>query len=105
MSKVGIANLLGAVSRVSEDETPYYHSAAPFIINIISTWSDTKENEKNIKWARDLWNAVQPISTGGVYVNFMMVEGANRVIAAYGKEKYERLTALKNSTTQQTFSA
>ncbi len=59
-------------------------------------WSDVTKNEENIKWARDLWNAVQPFVTGGVYVNFMMTEGADRVMAAYGKKKYERLVTLKN---------
>jgi len=84
------------VNRVKDDETPYSHRDAPFIINIISMWSDTMKNEENIKWARDLWNAVQPFATGGVYVNFLMTEGADRIMAAYGKKKYERLVALKN---------
>jgi len=96
MSKIIIGHLLGAVNRVKDDETPYSHRDAPFIINIISMWSDTTKNEENIKWARDLWNAVQPFATGGVYVNFLMTEGADRVMAAYGKKKYERLVALKN---------
>ncbi len=96
MSKIMIGHLLGAVNRVSDDETPYSHRDAPFIINIISMWSDTTKNEENIKWARDLWNAVQRFATGGVYVNFLMTEGADRVMAAYGKKKYERLVTLKN---------
>jgi hypothetical protein len=96
MSKILIGHLLGAVNSVMDDETPYSHRDAPFIINIISMWSDTTKNEENIKWARDLWNAVQPFATGGVYVNFLMTEGADRVMAAYGKKKYERLVALKN---------
>jgi FAD/FMN-containing dehydrogenase len=39
---------------------------------------------------------MQPFSTGGVYVNFLGNEGEDRVRAAYGGEKYERLVALKN---------
>ncbi len=96
MSKMLIANLLGAVKRVGDDKTPYSHRDAPFIINIVGMWSDVTKNDENIKWARDLWNAVQPFATGGVYVNFLMTEGADRVMAAYGKKKYERLAALKN---------
>lgn len=96
MSKILIAHLLGAVSRVGDDKTPYSHRDAPFIINIVGMWQDTTKNEENIKWVCDLWNAVQPFATGGVYVNFLMTEGADRVMAAYGKKKYERLVALKN---------
>ena len=38
---------------------------------------------------------MQPFSFGGVYVNFLGEEGEERVRAAYGEEKFERLTALK----------
>ncbi|MCX9028321.1 MAG: BBE domain-containing protein [Candidatus Methanoperedens sp.] len=31
-----------------------------------------------------------------MYVNFLMAEGADRIMAAYGKKKYERLVTLKN---------
>lgn len=96
MSKILIGQLLGAVNRVSNNETPYNHRDAPFIINIVSMWSDTTKNEENIKWAKALWDAVQPFATGGVYVNFLMAEGTDRIMAAYGKENYERLVMLKN---------
>jgi FAD/FMN-containing dehydrogenase len=41
---------------------------------------------------------MQPYSTGGVYVNYLgqeADEGADRVKAAYGPEKCQRLAALK----------
>jgi FAD/FMN-containing dehydrogenase len=49
----------------------------------------------HIGWARDLWNAMRPFSTGGVYANNLGEEGADRVQAAYG-ENYPRLAALKS---------
>lgn len=96
ISKMVITHLLGSVSRVGDGETSYSHRNAPFIINIISMWQDATKNDENIKWTRDLWNAVQPFTTGGVYVNFIMTEGTDRVMAAYGKKNYERLVVLKN---------
>jgi FAD/FMN-containing dehydrogenase len=42
---------------------------------------------------------MQPFATGGVYVNYLgreADEGAERIKAAYGAEKYQRLVALKN---------
>ena len=38
---------------------------------------------------------MEPFTTGGVYVNYLGDEGADRVKAAYGAN-YERLVALKN---------
>ena len=58
---------------------------------------DPAEDERTIAWVRRLWEALRPFSSGGVYVNFQMGdEGEDRVRAAYGPEKYERLVALKN---------
>ena len=46
------------------------------------------------EWARTFWSALEPYHTG-VYVNFLMDEGEERVRQAYGPEKYDRLQALK----------
>ncbi len=39
---------------------------------------------------------MQPFTSDAVYVNFLGVEGEERVRAAYGTERYEQLVALKN---------
>jgi FAD/FMN-containing dehydrogenase len=41
-----------------------------------------------------MFEAMQPFGTG-VYVNFLGEEGEERVRAAYGREKYERLARIK----------
>ena len=46
---------------------------------------------------RRLWEGLRPFSFGGVYVNFLSDEGEDRVRAAYGPAKYERLVALKDA--------
>ena len=65
----------------------------------IGQCADSGEAEACIRWAREFWDAMQPHSTGSVYVNYLgreADEGADRVKAAYGPEKYQRLVALKN---------
>jgi hypothetical protein len=47
-----------------------------------------------MRWARELWSAVRPYSTGGVYANNLGDEGEDRVRDAYGAN-YARLAALK----------
>jgi FAD/FMN-containing dehydrogenase len=49
-----------------------------------------------MQWTRDFEAAMRPHSTGGVYVNFLGEEGADRIKAAYGPAKYARLAALKS---------
>ncbi len=73
--------------------------------------SGRQENFNNPKhrafeWAREFWDVVQPWSTGGVYVNYLgreAEEGAGRIEAAYGAEKYARLVALKNKYDPKNF--
>jgi FAD/FMN-containing dehydrogenase len=51
-------------------------------------------------WGRELWAALQPFAADGVYVNYLgdaIVEGQDRVRAAYGSATYERLAALKRT--------
>ena len=96
LSDVKVIPLGGAFSRVDEGETALGHRSAPWIININSRWSDPEESDRHIHWTRELWQAVQPYSTGGVYVNFLGDEGEDRVRDAYGPDKYRRLVALKD---------
>jgi Berberine and berberine like len=38
----------------------------------------------------------EPSPTGGAYINFLSAEGEERVRAAYGAQKFDRLRALKD---------
>jgi FAD/FMN-containing dehydrogenase len=95
LSQVHIQHLQGAVGRVGEADTAFSHRNAAFVVNIVSKWRDTTRSERHIQWTRELAGAINPFSTGGVYVNFLGNEGDNRVRAAYGPEKYLRLSELK----------
>ncbi|WP_292243061.1 FAD-binding oxidoreductase [Mesorhizobium sp.] len=85
----------GAISRIPIAETPYANRDALYDCFPISIWDNPADDEAHIRWARDLWDAMRPFSTGGVYANNLGEEGTDRVLAAYG-ENYPRLAALKN---------
>ncbi len=98
LSSVAIEHLGGAVGRVGRDETAFNERDEQYNLIVTSIWRDPKESERNIQWARELWESMQPFSTGSVYVNYLgqeRDEGSERVRAAYGA-KYDRLVALKN---------
>ncbi len=84
----------GAIARVPATATAYAQRDAGYDCFPVSTWDDPAEDEANIRWARDLWTAMRPFSTGGVYVNNLGDEGEDRVRAAYG-DNHARLVALK----------
>src|SRR5919201_810579 len=83
-SDIKIGSFGGAIARVEEGATAFGHRSAPFILNINARWTDAADDERHVRWARDLWTAAQPSSAGGVYVNFLGEEGHERVRAAYG---------------------
>ena len=96
-SHLVIEQMGGAVSRIGEDEMAVSHRNAPYNAIIVGMWDGPAEDERTIAWVRRVWEALRPFSSGGVYVNYQMGdEGEDRVRAAYGSEKYERLVELKN---------
>jgi FAD/FMN-containing dehydrogenase len=84
----------GAIARVPKSATAYVHRDAVYDCFPIAIWDDPAADDSHIQWARDVWGAVRPFSTGGVYANNLGDEGEDRVHAAYG-ENHARLAALK----------
>lgn len=65
----------GAVSRVSPTATAFPHRAAQYDFIPTSIWTDPAESAQQIAWVRRLWEAMQPFSTGGEYVNNLGEDG------------------------------
>ncbi len=85
----------GAMNRVGASETAFGHRDWSYNLLITSLWDDPADSEKNITWSREFWEAMQPFTSDGVYVNYLGEEGEDRVKAAYAAPTYERLVALK----------
>jgi FAD/FMN-containing dehydrogenase len=88
----------GAAGRVAPGATVLDQRAAAFNFHITSLWTDPADDEANVAWTRELRAAMQPFTTGRVYVNFIGDdEGEERTIAAYGgRDGYARLQAIKD---------
>jgi FAD/FMN-containing dehydrogenase len=94
LSALLIEQFGGAVARVPADETAFAQRDALFNLAVISRWTDPATAETHTAWARQSSDSARPFASGGVYVNYLGAEGADRVRAAYGA-KYDRLVALK----------
>jgi hypothetical protein len=89
-----IFHLGGAVGRVSDHETAFNGRSAGHTFNINATTATRDGFDEEREWSRAFWSALRPYHTG-VYINFLMDEGQQRVRDAYGARKYDRLQALK----------
>ena len=95
-ARLNVFQVGGAIQRYDEQAMAVSHRNAKYVISMNTGWADPKDTEKQVQWTRDLWTAVRPFSLGGVYVNFLSADdGEERVRAAYGAAKYERLVQLK----------
>jgi FAD/FMN-containing dehydrogenase len=93
--EVFIGHLGGAVNRQPVEATAYPHRDIEFVMNVHTRWREAAQDQACVAWARQLFDAATPFATGGVYVNFMPEDEAQRVQkGAYGKN-YERLAKLK----------
>ena len=93
-STVHIYSINGASHRVAPDATAFAYRDATFATVIAGMWPDPAENEANIKWVRDYYDATAPLSEEGGYINFMAEDDQSRIKANY-KGNYDRLVDVK----------
>jgi FAD/FMN-containing dehydrogenase len=93
-STVHIYPINGACNRVAPDATAFAHRDAMFATVIAGMWPDPADNEANIQWVRDYYDATAPLSEEGGYVNFMSGDDQGRIKANYG-DSYDRLVEVK----------
>jgi FAD/FMN-containing dehydrogenase len=86
----------GAVARVGGEESAFGGRNAAFTYNIGASTAAAEGFDEERQWVRDFYSALEEWQTS-VYVNFLSdaEEGEERIRAAYGPKKYERLKALK----------
>jgi FAD/FMN-containing dehydrogenase len=96
-SHIVLEHMGGAVSRMDRQATAYNYRDAQYNFLIVGMWADPAQDAGGISWVRGLWQALQPFSSGNIYVNYESDVGVDRVQAAYGAAKYDRLVALKNT--------
>src|SRR5262245_44870074 len=87
-----------AVNRVGVTETAFSHRDALCEWGCDAVWLDPAEDAANIRWVREVFEAMRPFTSVSGYVNHIGLEaeeGSDRIKAAFGAN-YDRLVALKN---------
>jgi FAD/FMN-containing dehydrogenase len=91
-----VFQLGGAMARIGEHDTAFGQRSEGHDVNINAVWlPDDPEGDGHREWARATFGALESRSAGRAYVNFLGDEGQDRVRAAYGADRYERLARLK----------
>jgi len=85
----------GAATRVPITDTAFPHRQYSWNFFAWSMWESPSDSEKNKRWTRECWEALQPFLVAGSYGNYVADEGEAIAREAYGPN-YDRLVALKN---------
>ena len=86
----------GAVSRVPAETTAAGHRDAAYMFHPIACWQDPSDSDRYLDWVFRSTDAMEPFTTGGVYLNFTGEEGQDKVRAGYDRDTWTRLVALKD---------
>ncbi len=85
----------GAVRRVADGDTAFGQRQAQYNASALAIWEDPADSDRHIRWARAYADALKPFASGG-YVNYLGDDASSdEVAAAYGPQRFERLSALK----------
>lgn len=93
-SMMFLESLGGAIARKPADATAWPHRDAAYGFAVQAGWTDPADDDAEIAWVRRVHEAMTPHATGGVYVNYLDGDEADRVTDAYG-DHYRRLARIK----------
>jgi FAD/FMN-containing dehydrogenase len=92
---VVVYTLGGAAARVPADTAAVSYRDARHALIAIGMWDDAADDEINVRWVREFADAMQPFASGGFYPNYEDSTPSERLVAAFGQDKYDRLAAIK----------
>jgi FAD/FMN-containing dehydrogenase len=94
MRAAQIRVLGGAAARVAGDATAFAHRQSRIMVAYLALYEDAQNAKQHDAWASDAIAALKQ-KDEGAYVNFVALEGEDRLRAAYPGETWERLRRIK----------
>ncbi len=90
-----LIRLGGVPSRVPPQATAFGPRRYPYLVHLITTWTDRGDTERCKSWTDEAYKSLRPLGPLGVYLNFVGDEGPLRIRASFGEVNYRRLAKLK----------
>lgn len=94
LSAVVIELYAGGSGRVDPSKTAFAHRKAEYDIGMMAQWADPADRDRNVAWARGLYDALRPHASGAFLLNFLD-QGEDAAIRAAFGPNYDRLAQLK----------
>jgi hypothetical protein len=94
LSSIHLHQLGGAIDRVNAGSTALTHRGHPFVLNVISTWSDPDADTRQRAWAKDTAAAIT--RSPAQYANYLFDPTPDKVRPTYSGEVYARLVSLEH---------
>jgi FAD/FMN-containing dehydrogenase len=90
-----LIRLGGFPSRVPPQATAFSTRNHPYIVHLITTWTDPVDTERCKSWTDAAYETLRPLGPASTYLNFVGDEGQERIRASFGDVNYRRLAKLK----------
>lgn len=94
-TRLHLIRLGGFPSRVPPEATAFSARNHPYIVHLITTWTDPADTERCKAWTNAAHDTLRPFGPAGAYLNFVGDEGQARIRDSFGEVTYRRLAELK----------
>ena len=93
--EVEIIGLGGAIGDVAEDQSAFSNRQYQMWLNFAMSWDDPSCDGDYMARTRAIVADLRPWTGSGIYVNMLNLDELDRVVEAYGQDKYARLGRIK----------
>jgi Berberine and berberine like len=93
--EIEILGLGGAIGDVDEDASAFSNRHYLMWLNFAMSWDDPADDADFMERSRAIVRDLKPWVGKGVYLNMLNVDELDRVVEAFGREKYARLGRVK----------
>jgi FAD/FMN-containing dehydrogenase len=97
LSESIVIHLAGELNERAHDDGAVGNRDARYMTAFAGQWPAGAPDDPHVAWVRQAWKSIQPLSTGGNYLNFQTAdEDEERVRATYGPN-FDRLAEAKET--------